>query len=127
MKIGLALSGGGTRAIVFHLGVLKALTETVYWDDIKYLSTVSGGSLCVALIMSQNNNKWPTKEVYIQRTLPKLKEMMISSNYNSIQKRLLNEGLLFVGLRANYLSFLLNKVWKIKENCMICLKLLDGR
>jgi len=71
--------------------------------------------------------KWPTKEVYIQRILPKLKVMMISSNYNSIQKRLLNEGLLFVGLRANYLSFLLNKVWKIKENCMICLKLLDGR
>ena len=116
MKLGLALSGGGTRAIVFHLGVLKALAETAYWDDIKYLSTVSGGSLCVALIMSQNNNKWPTKEVYIQRTLPKLKEMMISSNYNSIQKRLLNEGLFFIGLRANYLSFLLNKIWKIKGN-----------
>jgi NTE family protein len=44
-KIGLALSGGGSRAIAFHLGCLRALNRLGLLDRIAVLSTVSGGSV----------------------------------------------------------------------------------
>jgi NTE family protein len=43
-KIGLALSGGGCRAIAFHLGCLRALNRLGLLDRVAVLSTVSGGS-----------------------------------------------------------------------------------
>ena len=43
--IGLALSGGGSRAMAFHLGCLRALEDLGLLDRIGVLSTISGGSL----------------------------------------------------------------------------------
>src|SRR5260370_23092103 len=43
--IGLALSGGGSRAIAFHLGCLRALSRLGLLDRVAILSTVSGGSV----------------------------------------------------------------------------------
>jgi NTE family protein len=43
--IGLALSGGGSRAIAFHLGCLRALNDLGLLDQIEVLSTISGGSV----------------------------------------------------------------------------------
>lgn len=43
--IGLALSGGGARAMAFHLGCLRALHDRDILDKVKVLSTVSGGSV----------------------------------------------------------------------------------
>ena len=44
MKIAIALSGGGVRATVFHLGVLARLTRQSLLESVTLLSTVSGGS-----------------------------------------------------------------------------------
>jgi NTE family protein len=44
-QIGLALSGGGSRAIAFHLGCLRALKRLGLLDRVVVLSTVSGGSV----------------------------------------------------------------------------------
>lgn len=49
MKIGLALSGGGSRAIAFHLGCLRALHERGVMSKISVVSSVSGGSVIAAL------------------------------------------------------------------------------
>jgi NTE family protein len=43
--IGLALSGGGSRAIAFHLGCLRALNDLGILDEVGVLSTISGGSV----------------------------------------------------------------------------------
>lgn len=43
--IGLALSGGGSRAMAFHLGCLRALNELSLLDKIGVISTISGGSV----------------------------------------------------------------------------------
>lgn len=48
-KIGLALSGGGSRAIAFHLGCLRALNDRGILDKVAVLSGVSGGSVIAAL------------------------------------------------------------------------------
>jgi predicted acylesterase/phospholipase RssA len=42
--IGLALSGGGTRAAAFHLGCLSYLEHVGMLSQVKMLSTVSGGT-----------------------------------------------------------------------------------
>lgn len=53
--IGLSLSGGGLRAAAFSLGVLQALTQAGdaradVFDDLTFLSSVSGGSLTAAYV-----------------------------------------------------------------------------
>ncbi len=45
IRIALALSGGGFRASIFHLGMLRRVAEAGWLDQIDFLSTVSGGSL----------------------------------------------------------------------------------
>lgn len=48
-KIGIALSGGGSRAIAFHLGCLRTLHQLGVLDRARVLSTVSGGSVIGAM------------------------------------------------------------------------------
>lgn len=43
--IGLALSGGGSRAIAFHLGCLRALHQLGLLERVAVISTISGGSV----------------------------------------------------------------------------------
>ncbi len=47
--IGLALSGGGSRAMAFHLGCLRTLNDFGLLDKISVMSSVSGGSVIGAL------------------------------------------------------------------------------
>lgn len=44
-KLGLALSGGGFRAALFHIGVLARLAECDLLRHVAVISTVSGGSI----------------------------------------------------------------------------------
>jgi predicted acylesterase/phospholipase RssA len=48
MRLGLALSGGGLRATLFHLGVAKALQTHNVLKDVKHITSVSGGSIFAA-------------------------------------------------------------------------------
>lgn len=47
--IGLALSGGGSRALAFHLGCLRALHDRGLLKRVRVVSGVSGGALMTAL------------------------------------------------------------------------------
>ncbi|MCY3941823.1 MAG: patatin-like phospholipase family protein [Gammaproteobacteria bacterium] len=44
-NLGLALSGGGSRAIAFHLGCFRALHDLRLLDRVQVVSSVSGGSV----------------------------------------------------------------------------------
>src|SRR5688572_11803468 len=48
-NIGLALSGGGSRAIAFHLGCLRAPYEAGLLDRVATISSIPGGSVVAAL------------------------------------------------------------------------------
>lgn len=52
-SIGLCLSGGGFRASLFHLGVLRYLAEANQLSNIKAISTVSGGSIIGAFLATK--------------------------------------------------------------------------
>jgi NTE family protein len=68
--IGLALSGGGSRAIAFHLGCLRALHDRGILDKIRVLSGVSGGSV-IAALYAYSDEPFEVFEHRIEATLAK--------------------------------------------------------
>ena len=48
-NVGLALSGGGSRAMAFHLGCLRALHDLELLGRVQVMSSVSGGSVISAM------------------------------------------------------------------------------
>ena len=54
-EIGLALSGGGFRATLFHLGAVWRLNELAMLQSVDRVSSVSGGSILAGLIAV----RWP--------------------------------------------------------------------
>ena len=76
LKIGLALSGGGMRAAVFHLGVLGRLADDGLLERVAFVSTVSGGSLGTGLVYALAGNRWPTSNEYIDAILPEAKRLL---------------------------------------------------
>jgi NTE family protein len=57
-RIAVSLSGGGSRAVAFHLGCLRALYDLGILDRVQVLSTVSGGSVIGALYAT-NDDAFP--------------------------------------------------------------------
>ena len=69
-KIGLALSGGGFRAVAFHLGCLRALHNRGILEKVSVLSGVSGGSI-VAALYAYNDKSFEEFEAQIEIVLSK--------------------------------------------------------
>ena len=82
-KIGLALSGGGFRASLFHLGTLSALAEIGKLKDISVISTVSGGSIIGVLYYLKLKNLLETKK----------DEEITNKDYIKLMDELVNEFL----------------------------------
>src|SRR5450755_3324242 len=62
-KVGLALSGGGFRASLFHIGVLARLAELDVLRRVEVLSCVSGGSIIGAHYYLQLRETLETTEL----------------------------------------------------------------
>ena len=72
-KFGLALSGGGFRASLFHIGVLASLAERDLLRHVEVLSCVSGGSILGAhyylelrQLLQEKEDEEITREHYIE-------------------------------------------------------------
>jgi predicted acylesterase/phospholipase RssA len=72
-KVGLALSGGGFRASLYHIGVLAKLAEFDLLRHVEYLSCVSGGSIVgahfyleVRKLLQEKDDKDITRDDYIE-------------------------------------------------------------
>jgi NTE family protein len=117
-RIGLALSGGGIRAAIFHLGILKWLAENKMLGDVRRISSVSGASLAIGLIYSHNSLKWPTDDEYLTRVLPEIERLILKYN---IQLRAIIR-MIFTpwnwGRKVNLLSRIIEKYWGV--NGRIC-------
>lgn len=84
--LSLALSGGGVRALVFHLGVLKYLGEQRLLERVNHISSVSGGSLATALVFANAEKRWPSSNTYV------------TSVFHSIRQRVCSRSLMCDGL-----------------------------
>ncbi|QXI31327.1 patatin-like phospholipase family protein [Pseudomonas vanderleydeniana] len=111
----LALSGGGVRAMVFHLGVLKYLAEQGALERVGQLSTVSGGSLLVGLLLHENGGQWPGSADFLQRLYPALRDKLCSrSLLLSGLRQLLNPlNWRYILSRANLLALGLRNEWGV--------------
>jgi len=65
-NLGLALSGGGSRAIAFHLGCLRALNDRDLLDQVDVISSVSGGSVIAALYAYSNTSFFEFEQKVLQ-------------------------------------------------------------
>lgn len=115
--ISMCLSGGGTRAMAFHAGALKYIAELKAFEVISKVSTVSGGSLLIGLMLKLNENKWPTSEQYNVVLYDKLKQELCT---NSLARKSLSQlrnpiNFKYLLTRANLLSLALQKHWRINE------------
>ncbi|MEP9373286.1 patatin-like phospholipase family protein [Mesorhizobium sp. KR1-2] len=116
-QIGLALSGGGFRAAVFHLGVLRYMAEEKLLEQVTQVSTVSGGSLITGAVFSAAGGKWPSSSEFLQNVYPSIKDMLVSEDLFSFRALGLggmlrqNTGIFF--RRANVLAWLIRKRWNI--------------
>ena len=60
-RIGLALSGGGFRATLYHMGVLRFLRDAEALNRVSHITSVSGGSITAAhLVMNWDRYTLPT-------------------------------------------------------------------
>lgn len=116
-KIGIALSGGGIRSIAFHLGVLKWMAENELMGKIDQISSVSGASLCIGLVMTLNNNKWPTDKEFLDEILPKMKKTILTNNiqHAAMLKLIFSPHKWGWGARSNVLSTVINKKYGINS------------
>jgi NTE family protein len=116
-SIALALSGGGIRAMVFHLGVLRLLAERHLLERVLRLSTVSGGSLLVGLTLQESDGCWPSSEGFLLTVYPRLREKLCQRNLQwGTARQLLNPwNFRFILSRANLLALALVNEWNISS------------
>ena len=113
MKIGLALSGGGMRAAIFHLGVLKWLAEQGLLKRIHHISSVSGASIAVGLIFANNDNQWPSDVTFLSKVLPAMKRDIITKDIQWTALCRLIVSPYYWNKKANLLAHVMEKRWKI--------------
>jgi predicted acylesterase/phospholipase RssA len=97
-KIGLALSGGGYRASLFHIGVLARLAECDVLRRVEVLSCVSGGSIVGAyyyLKLRRLLQETPDAEIHPQHHVDLVREVAVEFLHgvqNDLRGRLLRES-----------------------------------
>ncbi len=101
MAIGLALSGGGSRAIAFHLGCLRALRDRGILENISILSTISGGSVIGGLYAYRPDLSFEEFDKFTQTILE-------AGFTRAIISRLIRPKLLFPCLASNVSGRLIN-------------------
>ncbi len=103
--------------MVFHLGVLKYFSEMGIIHKVDKLSTVSGGSLVIGLILSNSNMEWPSGDQYLNKTLPSLKEDLCNKSlvFGMIRQLIIPRNWRYLLSRANLLSLALKEDWGVSQ------------
>lgn len=111
----LALSGGGIRAMVFHLGLFRFLADKQLLERVQHLSTVSGGSLLVGLMLQECGLRWPTSNDFSHRLYPslRLKLCQRSLQWGALRQVFRNGGWRFLLSRANLLGAAIREEWGV--------------
>lgn len=114
MRIAVALSGGGVRATVFHLGVLARLARQDLLGNVSVISSVSGGSLAAGLVFAAAGNQWPDSASYLNQVVPSLLKRLTERNVQSayVRQSLMLPWRLVAG-RAAVLGNVLQQQWGI--------------
>jgi NTE family protein len=114
MKIGLALSGGGCRAIGYHLGVLARLADSDLLEEVDTLSTVSGGSMIAALMYMTSNGCWPDSKHFRRYIVPYTRRLLTTFDFNATYLRtVFSTPTSLLRSRAHFFAQILADHWGI--------------
>jgi NTE family protein len=113
--IALALSGGGVRAMAFHIGVLRYLAERGCLHRVTRISTVSGGSLVTGLIYTVNHHRWPSTAEEFAAVADKVRTIMCTTDLRWAAAKLLLWPLhwRFLLSRANLIERAIRRSWGV--------------
>jgi len=112
-KIGLALSGGGIRATVFHLGVLQYLADAGLFGRVASLSSVSGAGLAVGVLFAVSGHKWPTARDFTEKVMPRVREIVLRNSLQAVALRRLVYSPGYWHRRVELLARVLEDRWGI--------------
>ena len=117
-KLGLALAGGGFRASLFHVGVLRRMAELDLLRYVEVLSTVSGGSIVGALYILMLKERLDaktnlTRDEYVD-LVRNLEKVFVSGIQKDLRTRLLMNplGMLSVLLSHDGLSRRMGRIYQ---------------
>lgn len=115
-QVALALSGGGIRAMIFHLGVLRHLAENGALERISRVSTVSGGSLLLGLVFKECDYVWPSSHRFLSQVYPALRGRLCAKSLQwGAGRQLLRPGnWRYLLSRSNLLAKALEHEWGVK-------------
>jgi NTE family protein len=118
-ELAIALSGGGTRAIAFHAGVLRYLAECGLLQQITHISSVSGGSLLTGLIFKSAGWAWPDDGRFLAQTVPFIRSALTESGLAAPMMWSLcrPHNWRYLLSRANILADAIERVWSI-DRCL---------
>jgi predicted acylesterase/phospholipase RssA len=86
-RLGLALSGGGLRATLFHLGVVRFLRDADLLGEVKHIVSVSGGSILGAHL-ALNWGRYSGSAADFEETASKIIAFVQSDARNRIARRI---------------------------------------
>jgi NTE family protein len=111
----LALSGGGTRAMAFHIGVLKLLAENEALERVEEISSVSGGTLLIGLMLRTNDYRWPSSKRFLEQVYPILVERLCDQalEFKLFPQRFLNIDYPWEKKPSHWLAKAISSIWDI--------------
>lgn len=114
--IGIALSGGGIRAMAFHCGVFRWLAETGRLERVQHISSVSGGTLLGGLVLAANEWRWPTSKQYLDSVARHIRLELTTKNLplTGVLLLLMPRNWRYILARANVLSQAIEICWNIR-------------
>jgi NTE family protein len=117
MKIGLALSGGGIRAMAFHAGVLRYLAERGMMEQVVHVSSVSGGTLAAGLVFSLHGWTWPTSKAFLEEGHSILRTVITGRSVaaEALCRLLDPTSWPYLLSRANILARAIEKCWDVRS------------
>ena len=77
LRIGLALSGGGFRASIFHLGVIRRLEELGIMKYVHTISAVSGGSIIAAYYVIEMEKRLRQRRAELRENPERIDEVRL--------------------------------------------------
>ena len=112
-KVSLALSGGGVRAMAVHMGVLRFLAENGWLELVARVSSVSGGSLAVGLVIARAGRRWPSSSEFLGDVLPAVRESMCDRSliWDALSQLRYPGNWKYLLSRANLVGKALEKHW----------------
>jgi NTE family protein len=95
---------------------MRWLAEKHLLENVKHISSVSGGSLFMGLLFQIGGYRWPTSAYYLDHILPQIRTLLTTTSlqWDAARRLSLNPcNWRFILARANILSMSIQSLWSI--------------